>query len=259
MTISDSTLLVMVRQHLAKLDDERDYETLALAVLPGARPEDRRGAETLLAADPELAEAEALARELEAKAPSIPMTPPARFSRPALAIAAGLVVAMLAAGLSSSMFDRRPLIARGSTAEGAAHDVLTVRVKRGEALLPTGDAGRLEAGDHVGFFYSTDRPGYLMILHRDRTRVVLLDPAGSTRSRPIDPAGNPRLGGAEITPGEGCEWFVGVFSDDVLDAEHVRAAVERGASEPDVCELRVDVAGARSVEIHSYRVMPRSR
>jgi hypothetical protein len=251
MEIRGPVLAALVKDHFARTDVDGDYETLM-----------ERGEEGLPSPiDPELAEVERAVRQFEETADPLPLVPPTLLSFPRYmpALAASLTLAVIGGTVLFAMNADRPLRPRGDPERKDTRDDLTILVKRGGELLPSGAADRLEVGDHVGFFYSSDRPGYLMIIHRDEVEVSVLDPAEAKQSRRIEAMDGARLGGAEITPGKSCEWFIGVFSDEPLESRDVRAAVARSVSRQGDCALEVAVPGARAVAVHPYRVGGKSR
>ena len=132
-------------------------------------------------------------------------------------------------------------------------DRLTLAVKRGSAefIFTSGDT--LKTGDAVGLFYTAETDGYLAIFGMDAAKeVTLLYPAGGTKSAKIVPKENaPLPDGAAVQRGQGCEWVIGVFSNEALDtapiAEELRAAPENRRT----CRLKVEISGARQVRVLS--------
>ena len=130
-------------------------------------------------------------------------------------------------------------------------DNIFVVAQRGARQFKLKEGDRLIQGDQLGFFYSTDEPGYLAVFAlTEDSEVTLLFPAGKKSSDPIT-VGNqvPIPDGAVIDQGKGCEWILGVFSDTPLDTDPM-IGVFKNASRGKNCELVVpEISDTRSIRV----------
>ena len=130
-------------------------------------------------------------------------------------------------------------------------DALYVAVQRGQVQFVLKPEDFVNDGDSLGWFYSTDRAGYLAILFREEQGgVELIFPAKASQSAAISPGFKiPLEDGARVTAARGCEWLVAFFSDRPLEIAALRKALllARGAAER--CSLEVPFDQARSVQV----------
>lgn len=137
-------------------------------------------------------------------------------------------------------------------------DQLHVAVQRGPNRFTVNPGDPLKTGDIIGLFYSTDSPGHLAIVHLDEQRVVTpLYPGIGKASAQIRPGDKVALpDSAVLEEGEGCEWFIAVFSDEPIALESLGNSLRQSASftraDP-ACKLRASVDGARSIQVFEIK------
>ncbi len=149
-----------------------------------------------------------------------PTATPRRARRPALVAVA---VALAAALALFALWQRPPPTERGLTPMGG--DItLHVTVVRGDVLRPV-ERATLVTGDRLGLAFSGPA-GHL--------RVFAVSPDGVADLHPLDGGSTTFAGGEDIplpagavlTPGDGCEWLVAVFSAEPGPLADARAAVD---------------------------------
>ena len=130
-------------------------------------------------------------------------------------------------------------------------DTLAVAIARADQRFVAQSGERLEEGDRLGLFYSTEEPGHLAVFAVEANEPpVQLFPSDEERSAPIVTGQDLALpNGVLVGPGERCEWIVAVFSDAPLlmsdMAELLARAPRRG------CQLLVEIPEARRVRVFS--------
>ena len=138
------------------------------------------------------------------------------------------------------------------TLKGAAADLLHLAVRRhGEALrLKAGES--LQDGDIVGFFYSSPRAGYLVVLGVTQGKgAVVLYPSSGSYSGVVGSGSDVALPTTGVVEQQGqCEWIVGVFSDEPLPLASLRdGATEAARAANAKCNLAWHPASARTVVV----------
>jgi hypothetical protein len=133
---------------------------------------------------------------------------------------------------------------------------LHVAAERSGHTFRVQDGSILQTGDQLGFFYTAERPGYLMILYADEEgEIVRLFPALKPQSAIAAEGKNIRIpDGAELSPGEGCEWVLGLFSDQPFTGDQAREAVGRMLGERKGCRLDASSAKLHGVGIQVIQV-----
>jgi hypothetical protein len=133
---------------------------------------------------------------------------------------------------------------------------LHVAAERSGHTFRVVDGSVLQTGDQLGFFYTAERPGYLMILYADEEgEIIRLYPALKPHSAAAAEGKNIRIpDGAELSPGEGCEWVVGLFSDRPLTGDSAREAIGRMLGERKGCRLEASSAKLQGVGIQVIQV-----
>ena len=133
-------------------------------------------------------------------------------------------------------------------------DNLAVVVGRGASRYILQPLDRLETGDQLGIFYSTNRPGYLMVMALDASGAIsLLSPAERSESCPIETGENISLpDGAKVEAGSGCEWVIGVFSDTALTVKEVTRAIQHRIQTDRRCGIDIKMKAARSIRVLSF-------
>ena len=117
----------------------------------------------------------------------------------------------------------------GLTPRGS--DDIVVGIRRGahDFLLRPGE--KVESGDRLGLFYSSQKSGHLAVLHADQAGTVTwVYPATVANSGAIQAGERIRLeAGGTLSRGTHCEWVVGVFSDEPLDRKALGATLAEQA------------------------------
>jgi len=169
--------------------------------------------------------------------------------RLALAASAALLALVLVLVPVGPREEERILRPKGTwqlhvAAERSGH---TFRVQNGSIL---------QTGDQLGFFYTAERPGYLMILYADEEgEIIRLFPALEPQSAIADEGKNIRVpDGAKLSPGEGCEWVVGLFSDQPITGDQAREAIGRMLGERKGCRLDASSAKLQGAGIQVIQV-----
>jgi hypothetical protein len=119
------------------------------------------------------------------------------------------------------------------------------------------DDSRLPTGARLGFFYSAERAGQLMVLYADEQgEVVRLVPGQSDRSLAVVAGNQVRLAdGARTSPGQGCEWVVAMFSERSFSEGEARQAFSRMRAARQGCRLEPRMAELAGVDVQVIRVL----
>jgi RNA polymerase sigma factor (sigma-70 family) len=130
-------------------------------------------------------------------------------------------------------------------------DDFIVAARRGASTFTINPMDRLQEGDALGMFYSSDRSGYLLVLSIDASKnAVVLYPAEKLTSAPILEGERISVAdGALVEQGQGCEWLAAVFSDEPVNADAAIRAVKTGRMTHAQCRLDLEVDGARTIRI----------
>ncbi|MCK6547641.1 DUF4384 domain-containing protein [Myxococcota bacterium] len=231
----------------ASIDEHSELSLLATALTPSPPADVVRRAARLMSQDPGLAEAVLLisgrAQPRPRRAWLVPVT---AF----VAAAAATLVLVVMPGRSVHEDAGASL-----TPKGAA-DTFDVAVQRGDERFRAHPGDHVVAGDRLGFFYTSERGGYLAVIGVDeRGNATALHPASGPWSAAIEPAEHTALpSGAVVEAGERCDWIVAIFSDAPLPEAEVRAALARSPRSTETCIFQPQVPGARAV-----RVVPLAR
>ena len=177
------------------------------------------------------------------------------FVAAAAALAAALAVFVLRPTTIDPIVEPPQLVPMGS------EDSISLSVQRGTNRFDVSPGDILKTGDNVVIFYSTPRRSQFAVIHVDDAgETTALYPAhGQRTSVAVRSGADVALpDGARLTAGSGCEWFVAVFSDDVLDLDDVDAAASKAAraaapAGDGGCRMLVDLPGARSIIALSTR------
>ena len=116
---------------------------------------------------------------------------------------------------------------------------------------------KLATGAQLGFFVSNDRPGYLMILYADEAaEIIRLFPAKANWAAPLEPGHERRLpDGAVATPGSGCEWVIGLYSEKAFSYQEARLAVGRMLKARNACRLARESLGLEGLDVQVVQVV----
>lgn len=116
---------------------------------------------------------------------------------------------------------------------------LHMAVERSGKTFRFFNGDQLKNGDRVGFFYSGPENAYLAVLYGDSEgNFVQLFPAQANNSAEIEPGSEIRLpDGAVISPGQGCEWVVGVFSSDAKQRDELQQTLQKMWQNKQGCRL----------------------
>jgi hypothetical protein len=128
--------------------------------------------------------------------------------------------------------------------------------ERGGNSFRVVDGTTLQVGDRLGFFYTADKDGFLMVGYVDaRGEFVRLYPALQEGGAAARAGKDLRLSdGALIIPGQGCEWILGLFSERPIPEPQARLAVRRMWEHRRGCRLDNDAAGLPGVQIQVIQV-----
>lgn len=104
-------------------------------------------------------------------------------------------------------------------------------------LAPSGTA--LQAGDSLGFFYTSDRAGYLTVLYADgRNPPVRIFPAREPNAAHVVAGSKVAIpDGAALSAGADCEWVIGFFSERSLGSDEAARLAERMVAGRKGCDL----------------------
>ena len=224
--IDDPMVEALLRERYAAqraTPEPAELELVARYLDGSVSADERARVEALFDADPELAEAAALARDEagERKVVSLGAARQARKRPPMsfmIAMAAGILAVVgvsFYVGGGPASHDE-PAISGAGVGVGASGDQLIVHVRgaSGEAALSMG--GPLPvAGDTLTFEYSAKLPGHLMVVEVDGAGAVrVLYPAEGEAAPAIAPSHREALPPTpKVGDRQGCAWIVGVFSD----------------------------------------------
>ncbi len=158
--------------------------------------------------------------------------------------------AVLALGAAAALVVLRPadradpLTAKGTWA-------LHVAVEREGQVFRAHDGVALREGDRLGFFYTADKPGFLTVLYADeKGEVVRLHPSNDGPPQLAEAGTNVRIpDGALISPGQGCEWVIALFSADPLAAQTAIKDGKRMVARRKGCELSPQAAEGVAVQV----------
>ncbi len=124
---------------------------------------------------------------------------------------------------------------------------LKIAVERGAHRFTATPGARLDAGDRLGFFYSSAQPGYLAVFNRDQSgQVVPLFPHLPQSAKVAAGSSVPLPDGATVERGSGCEWFVAVFSKAPRSMEMLRKKVQAAQAGPE-CKLTLPIDDAQAI------------
>lgn len=115
---------------------------------------------------------------------------------------------------------------------------LHVAVERGGKVERLDDQP-LGEGDRLGFFYSSEQPGYLMVLYLDtEAPATRIFPAASETAAKVAPGQEVRLAdGAVVGEPSECEWLVGLFSGQPFDSDQATELLAERVKQRDGCHL----------------------
>jgi hypothetical protein len=128
-----------------------------------------------------------------------------------------------------------------STLRSKGAPQLGMVIKRGERTFRAESGARVRAGDLVRFTYSSDRPRHLAVIGLDARVAQLYFPTeASTGARRVPAGSDAALDFSvelDATPGE--EHVYGLFCDEPIALEPVRAALERERALPELAGCAV--------------------
>jgi hypothetical protein len=134
---------------------------------------------------------------------------------------------------------------------------LHAAAERNGKTFRVADGSVLETGDRLGFFYTSEKKGHLMILYMEESgRIVRLYPARSAASGRITIGKNVRIpDGAVLSPGSGCEWIVGLFSEKPLSVDLAKKSVSRMLRLRKGCKLDPGDSRLKKVDLQVIQVI----
>jgi RNA polymerase sigma factor (sigma-70 family) len=176
------------------------------------------------------------------------------FHRPSSQGALFSVAAVLVLGLSIVFFANRNPTSQeeaGRLTVKGFEDDFVVAARRDRSTFTVNPLDRLKEGDALGMFYSSVRPGFLMVLNVDSDgNAEVLYPASYGESRAVSQGERISIAdGALVESGHGCEWLVAVFSNMPIARNTVIDAVKKGRLTKEGCGLDITVDGARTIRI----------
>ncbi len=247
--MNDTALEALLSRHFRSPPMPEDDEQLqrlahALSCAPGAA--ERDAMQDTLRSDPQLQRAVELV-QAEAETPADkPNIAPWRIARPWLSM-----VAVAAAGLLSFVALRATGPQAPAMRVKGAGDMLFVGADREGQRTQVRAMDVIAPGDELGFFYSAERPGYLVIGYRDESgEALIVEPAQSELARPVAPGEHVALpDGVVVEQGSGCEWFVAGFFDAAVPVAELRDALAAATFDSKGCILHMQVPAARSVSV----------
>lgn len=231
---------LLSQRHAASEREHEENAVLAEAI--SGHPQARERALALIATSPEIAEAMLLLPAGEAR----------RDARPRRRLAViGLIAAGLAGSLALAVLSPTREEAPSTMSPKGDADRLIVAVDRAGRQFRAQPGQVLMQEDRLGFFYSTERAGYVAVFARDSGGMVtIIHPVPGEQSAPVERGREiPLSGGAVADVGSGCEWAVAVFSDEPLDLARLKDDIRQGSTEAQQCTLKVNVSGARSISV----------
>lgn len=164
--------------------------------------------------------------------------PRPRVLAPLLAAGAACV---LCVALWSQHPSESPLHAKGGWQ-------LLVAVERDGRVFRASHGAMLQAGDRLGFFYTSEASGYLALFSADEAGTVLrLYPSGQKPSAAVAAGREVRIpDGAVLSAGHGFEWLVGFFSPKPILETEAASALRRMVASRKGFDL--GAAGLKNVE-----------
>ena len=213
--MSESGLEARLRAHFDAEADGPGMDRLLAALDAGDEDGLDPEARAILA-DYRRTEARWLDPETAGEAPPM-IGAPNRARRAALAF-----VALAAAVALFVMWQRPPPSDPGLTPMGDGF-TLHVTVVQGDVLRPVGQAP-LAAGDRLGLAFSGP-VGHLRVFAASADGVAALHPLAGASTAIAAGEDVPLPAGAVLTPGEDCEWIVGLFSSTPIPLDDAEAAV----------------------------------
>lgn len=117
---------------------------------------------------------------------------------------------------------------------------MSVAAKRNNLVFIVKNGDRLQTSDQLSFFYSSDTGGYLMILYVDSQGESLrIFPASRSSGQRVEAGQEVSLpDSAKLTPGIGCEWIVGVYSDETFQEDKAHSSIQKMLESRDGCKVR---------------------
>lgn len=150
------------------------------------------------------------------------------------ALAAVAALAFVAPQLGAPLYE----VATGTRSKGAPS--LGVYIQRGNIVTRGTSGDVVDAGDRVRFTYSSDRELSFALLHADDEGAEVYYPLTNTSLR-VPARRDAALDFAiELDAHVGDERYFGVFCDEALTLEPVRAALQHNGELPDLPDCHVD-------------------
>jgi hypothetical protein len=134
---------------------------------------------------------------------------------------------------------------------------LHVAAERDGKTFRVTDGSVLKTGDQLGFFYTAEKEGYLTILYVEESlRIVRLYPTLGTPGGQVTLGKNIRIpDGAVLSPATGCEWIVGLFSEQELAEEIAMKSVSRMVKKRRGCTLDAGDSQLKQVAVQVIQVI----
>jgi hypothetical protein len=148
--------------------------------------------------------------------------------------------AVVGAAALAAFFLVRPGVRDAGTlhVKGRAAFELQVAAAHGGRTFRLAEGARLAPGDQLGFFYSAPTSGYLVVAHASPDEVTRIFPASGGGGTPVAAGREVRIpDGVRVSPGQGCAWFIGLFSRRALGEEETSGILRRMVAERSGCRL----------------------
>ena len=119
------------------------------------------------------------------------------------------------------------------------------RLKKGDKIL---------SGDKLGLFYTAEASGFLAIFSLNaKGQTEVLFPTDGNMSAHVEAASQKALSdGAIVDEGSGCEWIIGVFSDEPLPLRKMEAFIRDAQFNNQTCSLALEIPGARRTDVFEF-------
>ncbi len=156
----------------------------------------------------------------------------------AIAIA-GVAVAMLVLVLRPASEVPRDSVGKLGSLRAKGGFSLHIAAKRAAQVFRIQDGDRLQDGDQLGFFYTSQQRGFFTLFHLDEVGVITrLVPAASETMLALDPATQAALpDGAILSAGTGCEWLVGFYAQQAIPYQRMIDSLKTSLDHRQGCSL----------------------
>ena len=143
----------------------------------------------------------------------------------------------------------------GNLSVKGSGDTFFVAVKRGVSKFLAKPLEKLEQGDKLVFFYSSNASGYLAVFNLDmNSKVTLIYPSKGTSSIKVNSGNEVSLpDGGIVEQGSGCEWLISVFSEEPLLIDDLKSKIADSAKNIKGCYFDLTIPKTRTVQVFSFK------